>query len=99
MRNSLKRALVQWLGNLPNMRKAYQTDLSDAKWSRLKAHLPTTPKTTRRPRVHDLREILDVVLHIVRSSCGSCPTTSRPGRLCLPLLQEMALREGTWERA
>ena len=28
-----KELLREWLGTLPSMRKAYQTDLSDAEWS------------------------------------------------------------------
>ncbi len=49
------------------MRKAYQTDLSDAEWSCLQAHLPTTPKPTGRPRLHDPREILDAIFYVLRS--------------------------------
>src|ERR687895_431561 len=52
------------------MRKAYTTDLSDAEWTCIEAHLPPTPKTTGRPRLHDLREILDAVFYIVRSGCA-----------------------------
>ena len=52
------------------MRKAYQTDLSDAEWTCIEAHLPPTPKTTGRPRLHDLREILDAVFYILRSGCA-----------------------------
>ncbi len=53
------------------MRKAYQTDLSDAEWACLQAHLPATiPKTTGRPRLHHTREILDAVFYIVRSGCA-----------------------------
>jgi putative transposase len=53
------------------MRKAYQTDLSDAEWSRLQAHLPITPKTHgTRPRIHDPREILDAIFYVVRGGCA-----------------------------
>ena len=47
------------------MRKAYQTDLSDAEWSRLEPHLPT-PKATGRPKLHSTREIIDAILYVVR---------------------------------
>ena len=40
------------------MRRAYQTDLSDAEWSYIEPHLPTT-KAPGHPRVHTLREITD----------------------------------------
>jgi putative transposase len=53
------------------MRKAYQTDLSDTEWSCLRIHLPTTPKPTRRPRLHDHREILDAIFfYILRGGCA-----------------------------
>ena len=51
------------------MRKAYQTDLSDAEWSYIEPHLPIT-KAPGRPRVHTLREILDAIFYILRSGCA-----------------------------
>jgi putative transposase len=51
------------------MRKAYQTDLSDAEWSYIEPYLPI-PKAPGRPRMHPLREILDAVFYIVRSGCA-----------------------------
>lgn len=50
------------------MRRAYQTNLSDAEWSYIEPHLPT-PKAPGRPRVHPLREILDAIFYILRSGC------------------------------
>jgi transposase len=47
------------------MRKAYQTDLSDAEWSYVEPHLPA-PKAPRRPRLHPLREILDAVFYVLK---------------------------------
>src|SRR3954449_6890617 len=51
------------------MRRAYQTDLSDAEWSYLEPHLPA-PKAPGRPRVHPLREILNAIFYVVRSGCA-----------------------------
>jgi len=51
------------------MRKAYQTDLSDAEWSCLESHLPV-PKANGRPRLYPLREILDAIFYVVRSGCA-----------------------------
>jgi transposase len=51
------------------MRKAYQTDLSDAEWGCLELHLPA-PKADGRPRLHSLREILDAIFYVVRSGCA-----------------------------
>src|SRR3954463_15281357 len=51
------------------MRRAYQTDLSDAEWSYIEPYLPT-PQAPGRPRVHTLREIIDAMFYIVRSGCA-----------------------------
>src|SRR5215204_674975 len=54
---------------LPRMRRTYPTDLSDAKWTYLKAYLPAT-KTCGRPRMHHPREILNAIFYIVRGGCA-----------------------------
>src|SRR5918911_3689387 len=51
------------------MRRAYQTDLSDAEWGCIEPLLPT-PKAPGRPRVHSLREILNAIFYIVKSGCA-----------------------------
>ena len=51
------------------MRRAYQTDLSDAEWSYIEPHLPF-PKAPGRPRLHTLREILAAIFYILRSGCA-----------------------------
>src|SRR3712207_4436727 len=51
------------------MRKACQSDLSDAEWSFLKPHLPI-PNTTGRPKMHTTREILNAVFYIVGGGCA-----------------------------
>jgi putative transposase len=50
------------------MRRAYQTDLSDAEWALIEPHLPA-PRAHGRPRIHSLREILDAVFYVVRGGC------------------------------
>jgi putative transposase len=50
------------------MRKTYPTDLSDAEWNYLEPHMPA-PKGFGRPRVHDLREILNAVFYVLKSGC------------------------------
>src|SRR5215210_1826256 len=50
------------------MRRAYQTDLSDAEWALIEPHLPA-PRAPGRPRVHPLREILDAIFYVVRGGC------------------------------
>jgi putative transposase len=50
------------------MRTAYPTDLSDVEWSCLEPYLPS-PKTTGRPRLHHIREILDAIFYVLKSGC------------------------------
>src|SRR5215218_1345675 len=50
------------------MRKPYPTDLSDAEWNYIEPHLPA-PNGHGRPRIHDLREILNAVFYLLKSGC------------------------------
>jgi putative transposase len=50
------------------MRKPYSTDLSDAEWNYIEPHM-LAPKGHGRPRVHDLREMLDAVFYVLKSGC------------------------------
>src|SRR5215217_4025305 len=64
-----KGVLRHSLGILPSMRKAYQSDLSDAEWSCLESHLPA-PKAKGRPPIYplgEIREILDAIFYVLRS--------------------------------
>ena len=81
------------------MRKAYQTDLSDEEWSRLEAHLPTTPKLTGRPRIHDPREIFEAILDVLRSGCAwrLLPHYFPPWKTVYHYFRKWRL-DGTWER-
>jgi putative transposase len=51
------------------MRKAYQSDLSDAEWSCLQPHLPV-PEFTGCPKTHSTREILNAIFYIVGGGCA-----------------------------
>jgi putative transposase len=51
------------------MRRAYQSDLSDAEWSCLQPYLPVLDAPGR-PRLHTLREILDAFFYVVRGGCA-----------------------------
>src|SRR3954447_25966022 len=81
------------------MRKAYQTDLSDAEWSILEAHLPTTPKSTGRPRLHRRREIFDAVFYVLRSGCAwrLLPHDFPPWKTVYHYFRLWRI-DGTWER-
>jgi putative transposase len=80
------------------MRRAYQTDLSDAEWSYVEPHLPT-PKAPGRPRLHPLREILDAIFYIARSGCAwrLLPHDFPPWKTVHHYLR-MWRKDGTWER-
>jgi putative transposase len=80
------------------MRRAYQTDLSDAEWSYIEPHLPI-PKAPGRPRLHPLREILDAIFYIARSGCAwrLLPHDFPPWKTVHHYLR-MWRKDGTWER-
>ena len=51
-------------------RSKYPTDLSDSEWTCLKLRLPASKKRGRgRPRIHNLRDILDAIFYILKSGC------------------------------
>ena len=60
--------LGEYFATLVRMRKPYPTDLFDAEWTDIKPHLPA-PKGYGRPRVHDLRVILNAVFYVLKSGC------------------------------
>src|SRR5215218_8499019 len=51
------------------MRRAYQSDLSDAEWALIEPHIPS-PRPGGRPRLRPLREILDAVFYVLRGGCS-----------------------------
>src|SRR5215210_2403086 len=98
-RETVRKGLLgERLGTLPSMRRAYQTDLSDAEWSYIEPHLPT-PKAPGRPRVHTLREILDAIFYIVRSGCPwrLLPHDFPPWKTVHHYFRTWRI-DGTWER-
>jgi putative transposase len=80
------------------MRRAYQTDLSDAEWACIGPHLPA-PKPGGRPRVHSFRQILDAVFYIVRAGCAwrLLPHNFPPWKTVYHYFRLWRL-DGTWER-
>ena len=81
------------------MRRAYQTDTSDAQWAYIEAHLPSPKAATGRPRTHPLREIVDAVFYIVRSGCAwrLLPHDFPPWKTVYHYFRTWRL-DGTWER-
>jgi putative transposase len=49
------------------MRKAYPSDLTDDQWALLEPLIPTN--AVGRPRVNDMREVLNAILYLNRSGC------------------------------
>ena len=80
------------------MRKAYQSDLSDAEWSCLEPHLPV-PEATGRPKLHSVREILDAIFYVVRGGCAwrLLPHDFPPWKTVYHYFRFWRL-DGTWER-
>jgi putative transposase len=80
------------------MRKAYQSDLTDAEWSCLQPHLPT-PKATGRPKLHSTREILNAIFYIVRGGCAwrLLPHDFPPWKTVFHYFRAWR-SDGTWER-
>jgi putative transposase len=81
------------------MRRAYQSDLSDAEWSCLQAHLPATPKPTGRPRLHNTREILDAIFYVLRSGSAwrLLPHDFPPWKTVYHYFRLWRI-DGTWEK-
>ena len=82
------------------MRKAYQSDLSDAEWSCLEPHLPA-PKATGRPKMHATREILNAIFYVVRGGCPwrLLPNDFPPWKTVYQLLPLLALGRDVGEDA
>jgi len=61
-------------------------------------HLPA-PKATGRPRLHELREILDAILYILKSGCAwrLLPHEFPPWKSVYHYFRSWRL-DGTWER-
>jgi putative transposase len=81
------------------MRTAYQTDLSDAEWSCLEAHLGA-PKATGRPKMHATREILNAIFfYVLRGGCPwrLLPNDFPPWKSVYHYFRSWRL-DGTWER-
>jgi putative transposase len=80
------------------MRKAYQSDLSDAEWSCLEPHLPV-PEANGRPRLHSPRKILDAILYVLKSGCAwrLLPHDFPPWKTVYHYFRSWRL-DGTWEK-
>jgi putative transposase len=50
-------------------RRSYPSDLSDAEWQLIEAHIPAV-KPGGRPALHTRRELLDAMSYVLRSGCA-----------------------------
>jgi putative transposase len=82
------------------MRKPYPTDLSDAEWKHIEPHMPAPPKgwDGRRLTTFVRSSTLSSTFSKVAVSGACSPTTSLEMAHRLLVLEEIAHREGTWER-
>src|SRR3954464_8392332 len=76
----------------------YPTDLSDQEWRCIRAHLPE-PTRQGRPRLHNLRAILDAVFYVLRSGCPwrLLPRDFPPWKTVYAWFRKWRL-DGTFER-
>ncbi|MGF1579245.1 MAG: transposase [Gemmataceae bacterium] len=49
-------------------RGSYKTDLTDIQWEIIREFLPPA-KTGGRPRAFDLREVVNTILHVLKTGC------------------------------
>src|SRR5215211_622383 len=79
-------------------RAAYPTDLTDAEYACLAAHLPL-PARRGRPRLRPLREILDAIFYLVRTGCQwrLLPREFPPWQTVYHYFRRWRL-DGTWEQ-
>lgn len=79
-------------------RKSYPSDLTDAQWQELAPLLPS-PKAGGRPRAHDLREIINGILYVLRTGCSwrALPHDLPPWGTVWWYFRQWR-HDGTWQR-
>ncbi len=79
-------------------RKPYPTDLTDAEWEKLKAHLPP-PRGRGAPRRVSLREVLNALRYLARTGCQwrLLPHDLPPWEIVYYYFSHWR-DDGTWER-
>lgn len=84
--------------DLPEMRKAYKSDLTDAQWARIEPLLPPA-KSTGRPREVDFREVLDTLFYQARTGCqwDMLPHDLLPTGTAYAYFAAWQ-RDGTWQK-
>src|SRR5215208_4557857 len=80
------------------MKRSYSTDLSDAEWQCLEAHV-VAPNKHGRPRIHGSRTILDAIFYVLKSGCPwrLLPYDFPPWETVYWWFRRWRI-DGTWER-
>jgi putative transposase len=79
------------------MRKAYPSDLTDARWALVEPHVPVFD--LGRPRVVDIREVLNAILYLNRSGCQwDMLPHDLPARSTVSEYFARWRDDGTWQR-
>ena len=79
-------------------RKPYPSDVTDGQWRLIGPRIPPA-KGGGRPRGHDMREVVDAVLYVVRTGCPwrHLPHDFPPWQTAYRYFRQFQ-RDGTWER-
>lgn len=77
----------------------YPSDLSDTEWQILAPLLPSTPSGRGRPRIRDLRQILNAIFYVLRSGCAwrMLPRDFPPFQTAYYYFRKWR-QDGTWEK-
>src|SRR5919107_1837820 len=80
------------------MKRSYSTDLTDAEWQYLEAHV-VAPNKHGRPRIHGSRTILDAIFYVLKSGCPwrLLPYDFPPWETVYWWFRRWRI-DGTWER-
>ena len=82
-------------------RQAYPHDLTDAQWALIEPLLPPGPQPGHvgRPRVLDLREVVNAILYVTRTGCQwNAVPHDLPHFRSVSWYHRKWLDDGTWER-
>ena len=77
-------------------KKGHPSDLTEAQWKRLKELIPR--KTGGRPRIHDLKKIVDAIFYIVKTGCQwrSLPDSFPPWKTVYTYFR-LWIKSGLWK--
>ncbi len=79
-------------------RKPYPSDVTAGQWRLIEPSIPP-PRWGGRPRAHDMREVVNAMLYVVRTGCSwrQLPHDFPPWETVYRYFRHFQ-RDGTWER-